>query len=196
MQRVEQHASFGGRQEVWQHTSATLGCEMTFAVDLPPATDKDLPPTVEDAVALIDERSPRMAQAVEERRSLSKQYASQTGTFLPHVSLLVQGNHKYDVQGATGLTRDARAMVQLTYSVNGGADYATRHRISARMREADYEVERRRREVEADLRADFEALKAARSKIATINSEIEEAAKWMSAALDARVGDPREVDRG
>lgn len=37
MQRVEQHACFGGRQEVWQHTSATLGCEMRFAVYLPPA---------------------------------------------------------------------------------------------------------------------------------------------------------------
>lgn len=37
MQRVEQHASFGGSQEVWQHTSATLGCEMKFAVYLPPA---------------------------------------------------------------------------------------------------------------------------------------------------------------
>lgn len=37
MQRVEQHASFGGSQEVWQHASATLGCEMKFAVYLPPA---------------------------------------------------------------------------------------------------------------------------------------------------------------
>ncbi len=37
MQRVEQHASFGGSQEVWQHTSSTLGCEMKFAVYLPPA---------------------------------------------------------------------------------------------------------------------------------------------------------------
>jgi len=37
MERVEQHASFGGRQEVWKHTSATLGCEMKVAVYLPPA---------------------------------------------------------------------------------------------------------------------------------------------------------------
>lgn len=34
--RVERHASFGGWQEVWQHTSATLGCDMKFAVYLPP----------------------------------------------------------------------------------------------------------------------------------------------------------------
>lgn len=37
MERVEQHASFGGRQEVWQHTSSTLGCEMRFGIFLPEA---------------------------------------------------------------------------------------------------------------------------------------------------------------
>ncbi|WP_424657883.1 S-formylglutathione hydrolase [Castellaniella sp.] len=34
---VEQHASFGGRQEVWQHESAVLGCTMRFAVYQPAA---------------------------------------------------------------------------------------------------------------------------------------------------------------
>ena len=37
MERIEQHASFGGRQEVWQHDSVTLGCAMRLAVYLPPA---------------------------------------------------------------------------------------------------------------------------------------------------------------
>lgn len=36
MERVEQHACFGGMQEVWKHRSATLGCGMKFAVYLPP----------------------------------------------------------------------------------------------------------------------------------------------------------------
>jgi S-formylglutathione hydrolase len=35
--RVEKHASFGGRQEVWKHASTTLGCEMRFGIYLPPA---------------------------------------------------------------------------------------------------------------------------------------------------------------
>ena len=39
MERIEQHASFGGSQEVWKHASTTLGCEMKLAVYLPePAT--------------------------------------------------------------------------------------------------------------------------------------------------------------
>lgn len=37
MERIEQHASFRGRQEVWKHTSSTLGCEMSVGVYLPPA---------------------------------------------------------------------------------------------------------------------------------------------------------------
>ena len=37
MERVEQHACAGGSQEVWKHTSATLGCDMKVAVYLPPA---------------------------------------------------------------------------------------------------------------------------------------------------------------
>ena len=37
MERIEHHASFGGRQEVWKHASATLGCEMRFGVYLPGA---------------------------------------------------------------------------------------------------------------------------------------------------------------
>jgi S-formylglutathione hydrolase len=37
MERVEQHASFGGRQEVWKHASRVLGCEMKFGIYLPEA---------------------------------------------------------------------------------------------------------------------------------------------------------------
>lgn len=36
MKQIEQHVCFGGSQEVWQHVSSTLGCEMKFAVYLPP----------------------------------------------------------------------------------------------------------------------------------------------------------------
>jgi S-formylglutathione hydrolase len=36
MDRIESHACFGGRQEVWQHASSTLACTMRFAIYLPP----------------------------------------------------------------------------------------------------------------------------------------------------------------
>jgi S-formylglutathione hydrolase len=35
MERIERHASHGGYQEVWKHTSSALGCEMKFGIYLP-----------------------------------------------------------------------------------------------------------------------------------------------------------------
>ena len=37
MERTEHHASFGGRQEVWQHDSTSTGTPMKLGVYLPPA---------------------------------------------------------------------------------------------------------------------------------------------------------------
>ncbi|OAT47823.1 S-formylglutathione hydrolase [Proteus hauseri ATCC 700826] len=39
MKRIERHACFGGWQDVYQHNSSTLNCEMKFAVYLPPMKD-------------------------------------------------------------------------------------------------------------------------------------------------------------
>ena len=36
MHKIESHACFGGEQQVWQHHSATLDCDMRVAVYLPP----------------------------------------------------------------------------------------------------------------------------------------------------------------
>ena len=36
MERIEHRACFGGWQDVYRHRSAVLGCEMTFAIYLPP----------------------------------------------------------------------------------------------------------------------------------------------------------------
>ncbi|MDG6897192.1 S-formylglutathione hydrolase [Actinobacillus delphinicola] len=35
MQKTESHVMFGGDQEIWQHHSDTLGCDMTFAAFIP-----------------------------------------------------------------------------------------------------------------------------------------------------------------
>ena len=35
MQRLEQHAAYGGKQEVWEHSAHSLGCTMRFGIFLP-----------------------------------------------------------------------------------------------------------------------------------------------------------------
>lgn len=39
MRKVEDHGSFGGRQQVWEHDSQALDCRMRFGVYLPPQAD-------------------------------------------------------------------------------------------------------------------------------------------------------------
>lgn len=141
-----------------------------------PLAGNTLPESVEGAIDMMESHSPRLAQAVEIRRSLDRQYDSQSGTFFPRVGFQVQGNRREDVLGKTGIANDARAMITLSYNLfNGGADLALKRRIGARLRQADYELDRRRREVEQDIRIDYESLNAAREKIATINAEIDAA---------------------
>ena len=36
LQQLENHACFGGQQQVWQHPSSSLHCDMRFGVYLPP----------------------------------------------------------------------------------------------------------------------------------------------------------------
>jgi len=40
MKRISSQACFGGRQEVWEHDSETLGVPMRFAIFLPPAVEQ------------------------------------------------------------------------------------------------------------------------------------------------------------
>ncbi|MEB3754547.1 S-formylglutathione hydrolase [Acinetobacter sp. MD2(2019)] len=46
MQRQERHASFGGRQEVYQHHSNVLQCDMKFSIYIPPHQDHQKLPVV------------------------------------------------------------------------------------------------------------------------------------------------------
>ena len=46
MQRIEDHACFGGRQQVWSHPSTVLGCEMRFGVYLPPQAEHEACPVL------------------------------------------------------------------------------------------------------------------------------------------------------
>jgi len=43
MQTVSENLSHGGVQGVYKHQSATTGCEMTFAVFMPPSDGQKVP---------------------------------------------------------------------------------------------------------------------------------------------------------
>ena len=46
MEKIEDRGCFGGRQQVWQHASQVLGCNMRFAVYLPPQAETNACPVL------------------------------------------------------------------------------------------------------------------------------------------------------
>jgi S-formylglutathione hydrolase len=46
VERIESHACFGGRQEVWRHRSQALDCDMRFGIYLPPQATQKLCPVL------------------------------------------------------------------------------------------------------------------------------------------------------
>ncbi|MFW2176288.1 MULTISPECIES: S-formylglutathione hydrolase [unclassified Moraxella] len=46
MQQLENYKIFGGQQQVWQHHSDTLNCEMNFAIYLPESAEKQALPVL------------------------------------------------------------------------------------------------------------------------------------------------------
>ena len=59
LQQLENHACFGGQQQVWQHPSTSLHCDMRFGVYLPPqalAGQLGMPPFAVEKAAKVARR--------------------------------------------------------------------------------------------------------------------------------------------
>ena len=73
MEQIAENKSFGGRQLRFSHTSQALGCDMTFAVYLPPAAERQRVPVLYwlSGLTCTDENFVQKAGA--------QQYAAQYG---------------------------------------------------------------------------------------------------------------------
>ena len=132
-----------------------------------------LPPTVEDAVDMLDETNPKVMQARMAYESLQRQRDQQRAGFLPRVEVEIQGGMRENVGASNGQTDDARAMINMRVPIwDGGARSASIARIGTRMRQAEFEVDRARRDAEQAVRNDYTALGSAREKVAAIDDEV------------------------
>jgi TolC family type I secretion outer membrane protein len=132
-----------------------------------------IPGSADDAVSLLDEMNPAVMQAQLLRESLEEQRDSQRAGYLPRFDLEVTSSMRENAGGANGRTDEARAMINMRLPLfDGGAREASIGRVNARIRQADFEVERARRDAEQAVRNDYQALSAAREKVDAIESEV------------------------
>jgi TolC family type I secretion outer membrane protein len=139
----------------------------------PTGVESLIPSDVEDAVRLLEESNPQVMQARRLMESLQRQRASQRAGGLPRVDLELEGSSRNNVGGETGRAEEARAMVALRMPLfDGGARQAAVNRLTARIRQAEFQVERAKRDAEQSLRNDYTALAAAKAKIESIEAEV------------------------
>ena len=123
MQRIEDHACFNGRQQVWQHPSTTLGCDMRFGVYLPPQAEHSACPVLYWLSGLTCTEQNFIAKAGAQR------YAAHHGVILVAPDTSPRGNGVPDADG---------------YDLGIGAGFylnATRAPWDAHFRMYDYVVE-------------------------------------------------------
>jgi S-formylglutathione hydrolase len=135
MERIESHACFGGRQEVWRHRSQVLDCEMRFGIYLPSQATQKLCPVLYWLSGLTCTEQNFITKAGAQR------YAAEHGVILVVPDTSPRGSGVADAEG---------------YDLGQGAGFyvnATHAPWSAHYRMHDYVVE----ELPALIEANFPA---------------------------------------
>lgn len=123
MQRIESHACFDGRQEVWQHESSALDCTMRYAVYLPPQARSEACPVLYWLSGLTCSEQNFITKAGAQR------YAAEHGLILVAPDTSPRGASVADAEG---------------YDLGQGAGFylnATREPWAAHYRMYDYVVD-------------------------------------------------------
>ena len=123
MHRIESHACFGGRQEVWQHESSVLDCTMRYAVYLPPQAQSEACPVLYWLSGLTCSEQNFITKAGAQR------YAAEHGLILVAPDTSPRGASVADAEG---------------YDLGQGAGFylnATREPWAAHYRMYDYVVD-------------------------------------------------------
>jgi TolC family type I secretion outer membrane protein len=132
-----------------------------------------IPPTADEAVTLLDEMNPAVMQANLLLESLHEQRDSQRAGYMPRFDLEVTSSARDNAGGPNGRADESRAMINMRVPLyDGGAREAAIGRVTSRIRQAEFEVERARRDAEQAVRNDYQALSAAREKVDAIEDEV------------------------
>jgi S-formylglutathione hydrolase len=138
MRHIEEHACFGGRQQVWSHRSDVLDCDMRFGVYLPPQVESRRLPVLYWLSGLTCSEQNFISKAG------AQQYAAEHGVILVAPDTSPRGDNVADAEG---------------YDLGKGAGFyvnATQAPWSAHYRMYDYVVD----ELPALVDAEFPATDA------------------------------------
>ena len=105
--------------------------------------------------------------------AVEHQINAQKATFLPTVSLQMDGRHGYDVGGHVGNTWNASAMVVIDYKLfDGFSRSATEGRLQSQALETEFRQKQLERDVEKEIRKSYNQILSSKQDIASNMKEI------------------------
>lgn len=148
---------------------------------MPTGVEDAIPADVDAAIVRLDSSNPTMMQSQKLLQSLQQQRESQKAGGMPRLDLELEGATKENVGGPNGINEEARALVSMRLALfDGGARDAVVNRLGARIRQAEFQVERARRDAVQAIRNDYVALNAAKAKVAAIDDELKSAERLVA----------------
>jgi adhesin transport system outer membrane protein len=137
-----------------------------------------VPSTLQEALVIAMEKHPSLQEAVANYEAAMAQTGIAESAFRPKVHFELEANSDDDTDGRRGSDKELLAMFRLRHNLaNGGYD-------SARIAETEHLTEQQKqlvlktqREVEADVRLAWNALKRANSRLPHLKTHAESAAK-------------------
>ena len=119
----------------------------------PKADANFIPPSLDDALALAQERNPTLTAAAFDIEAARYQHKDAKSGFYPKVYLELDGRWDDDIDGVSGYHTDHTAMVRMRYNLfNGGADVARSRATSAQEMQAKDIKMNAHREVDEGMR--------------------------------------------
>ncbi len=135
---------------------------------LPTAT---IPRSVEQALAEIDERHPRLLSVAAQRRSQTNELQAMRATNMPRLGFELEATQRTMLEPVNRTENDLRGMFVVRHRfADGGVRRAQADQIRARMNGTDATYANERDEIESNMRQSFRAITTARSKFETLQS--------------------------
>lgn len=133
----------------------------------------DLPPDEEAALNLAVERSPAIRAANKDIDAASGELQQADARFMPRVDLELAGNRNKNVDGISGMSNDATAMLVMRYNLySGGADTARRRASLERIARARNVLLQTRRDLEEETQVSWSALVTARDRVPILQDQV------------------------
>jgi TolC family type I secretion outer membrane protein len=139
----------------------------------PAALAERIPRTADEAIALVQETSPRLRALALNSSSIRAEITGQRAQQMPRVNFELEGSVRDYTAPVSRTESEMRGMVVLRHRLfDGGARSAQIQQAGSRLNENEFRLQNERDELEANVRQFYRAIDSSRRKLASLNEGV------------------------